>query len=155
VNQLLSSDLAGTSWLDHAASVSSIVGAAIAVLAVFLGIWVSGTLYQTLALVNRRRRYIGRVVRSLGLCSSRVRFVGTCVRMLWSRVHRGPGKVRDELTWLSGLSPTRRTEEGLSPSYPVPIPFTFAIAPEMYAAALTSLPLHTTHTHRRCGGGGC
>ena len=59
--------------------------------------------------------------------------------MLWSRVHRGPGKVRDELTWLSGLSPTRRTEEGLSPSYPVPIPFTFAIAPEMYAAALTSL----------------
>jgi len=139
VNQLLSSDLAGTSWLDHAASVSSIVGAAIAVLAVFLGIWVSGTLYQTLALVNRRRRYIGRVVRSLGLCSSRVRFVGTCVRMLWSRVHRGPGKVRDELTWLSGLSPTRRTEEGLSPSYPVPIPFTFAIAPEMYAAALTSL----------------
>ena len=56
VNQLLSSDLAGTSWLDHAASVSSIVGAAIAVLAVFLGIWVSGTLYQTLALVNRRRR---------------------------------------------------------------------------------------------------
>ena len=138
-NQLFSTDLAGISWLDHAASVSSIVSAAIAVLAVLLGIWVSGTLYQTLALVNRRRRHIGRAARSLGLCSSRVRFMRTCVRMLSSRIHRGPGRVQDELTWLSGLSPTWQTEEGLSPSYPVPIPFTFAIAPERYASALTGL----------------
>lgn len=136
---MISSELAAGSWVDQVASVSSIVSAAIALLAVLLGIWVSGPLYQTLALLNRRRIHIGPVVRSLGLCASRSLFMTTCTRLLSDRIRRGPVKAQDELAWLSDLARTFRAEDGLSPSYPVPVPFTFIIALGNYTAALTSL----------------
>jgi hypothetical protein len=131
--------VAGGAWLDRIASISSIVGAAIAVVAVIVGIWVAGGLYQTLALMSRRRRHIGPAVRAARLCSSRFRFQRTCFRLLRHRVHIGMALVRDELTWLSDLTPTWRTEDGLSPLFPVPVPFTFVIAPGSYASALAGL----------------
>jgi hypothetical protein len=48
--------VAQQSLFDQAVGWSNIVGAAVAVLVVVLGFWVASTFYQTLALVNRRRR---------------------------------------------------------------------------------------------------
>jgi hypothetical protein len=132
-------ELAGSSWVDRAGSISGIVSSAIAVLAVLTGIWVSGTPYQTLALLSRRRRHIGSAVRMAGICDSRWRFARTCIVLLRRQIRRGPGPVREELAWLGDLKPARRTEDGLSPSYPVLVPFTFAIAAAAYSSALAGL----------------
>ncbi|HEY6499448.1 MAG TPA: hypothetical protein VIZ20_08480 [Streptosporangiaceae bacterium] len=130
---------AQAAWFNQATDWSSIVSAAIAVLAVVLGLWVSGTFYQTLALLNRRRKFIGPAVRKAGLSRSRRHFTGTCWRLLSNRARREQAQVKDELMWLSALNPALVREPGLSPAFPVPVPFTFALSPESYPAALTAL----------------
>ena len=52
----------------------SLLALTVAVLVIVLGLWVSGSLYQTLALVNRRRKFIGPVVGRAGLRRSRRHF---------------------------------------------------------------------------------
>jgi hypothetical protein len=133
--------LAQGSWVDLVSNWSSIVSAAVAVAAVTLGIFVSGALYQTLALLNRRRKCIGPVVRDVGMCSSWSSFIRMGMLLLSRRVHSGEARVRDELTWLSDLNPIHMKEEGLSGSHRVRIPFTFAdhIAQDGYSATLARL----------------
>jgi hypothetical protein len=124
------------SWLDLASSWSGIVSAALAVLAVTLGFWVSSSIYQTYALLNRRRKYIAPVVRRAGMCKSRFRFIITGRRLLSLRVRSAQFQVRDELAWLSALNPTLVPEDGLSAAYPVPLPFTFALPEAEYGSVM-------------------
>jgi 8-oxo-dGTP pyrophosphatase MutT (NUDIX family) len=118
--------LAQGSWVDQVASWSSIVSAAVAIMAVALGILVSSTFYQTLAFLNRRRKSIGPVVRDVGMCPSWLSFIRTGWLLLSRRVRSGDAQVRDELIWLSRLNPVTVPEKGLAPAHPVRIPFTFA-----------------------------
>lgn len=122
---MVPNELAQGSWVDQAARWSSIVSAAVAITAAVLGILVSSTFYQTFAFLNRRRKSIGPVVRSAGMCSSWLSFIRTGRLLLSRRVRGEGGQVRDELIWLSNLNPIAVPEKGLSPSYPVRIPFTF------------------------------
>jgi 8-oxo-dGTP pyrophosphatase MutT (NUDIX family) len=131
--------LASSSGLDQAASISSIVGATIALLAVVVGVLASSGFYQTMALVNRRRKHLGPVVRRVGLCRSHYRFLRTSVQLLQRRVRHGPTPVRDEIAWLSGLEAKRQIEEGAVSSFDVPVPFTFTIATADYASALVGV----------------
>jgi 8-oxo-dGTP pyrophosphatase MutT (NUDIX family) len=130
---------AQAAWFSQATDWSSIVSAAVAVLAVVVGLWVSGTFYQTLALLNRRRKFIGPVVRKAGLRKSRRHFTSTCWRLLSNRARSERAQVNDELMWLSALNPSLVREPGLSATFPVPVPFTFALPPESYPATLTAL----------------
>jgi 8-oxo-dGTP pyrophosphatase MutT (NUDIX family) len=123
---MVPNELAQGSWVDLVAGWSSIVSAAVAVTAVIVGIFVSGALYQTAALLNRRRKYICPVVLDVGMCTSRPSFIRTGTSLLSRRVRSGNAKVRDELIWLSNLNPKPMIECGLPGSYPVRIPFTFA-----------------------------
>lgn len=120
---------------------SSIVSAAVAVLVVVLGIWVSGTLYQRLALLNRRRKSIGPAVRDVGMSASWYGFMKASWLLLSARVRSGQPAVRDELIWLSGLMPTTVTEPDLSGAYPVLVPFTFSerIGSGRYSSTLQRL----------------
>jgi 8-oxo-dGTP pyrophosphatase MutT (NUDIX family) len=132
---------ANASPLSEVASWSSIVSASIAVLAVLLGLWAASRSYQTLALVNRRRRYIRRAADGAGLRSSWARFMAQSWRLQADRIRRGDFQVRDELIWLSGLRPFSQAEPGLPHPEPVPVPFTFMphIAGWNYTASLARL----------------
>jgi 8-oxo-dGTP pyrophosphatase MutT (NUDIX family) len=123
---MIQNELAQGSWVDQVASWSSIVSAAVAVAVVALGILASSTFYQTFALLNRRRKAIGPAVRDVGMCPSWLSFIRTGRLLLSRRVRSGDALVREELAWLSGLNPMSVAEEGLSETYPVRIPFTFA-----------------------------
>jgi hypothetical protein len=127
------------SWLDLASSWSGILSAILALLVIVLGFWVSSSSYQTYALLSRRRKYIGSVVRKAGMCKSRHLFSLTCRRLLSLRVRSGQFQVCDELVWLSALNPVDVTEDGLSAAYRVPIPFTFALAAADYSLVLDEL----------------
>lgn len=134
-------ELAQGSWVDQVASWSSIISAVVAVAIVALGILVSSTFYQTFALLNRRRKTIGVIARDVGMCSSRISFIRTTWLLLSCRARSGDSLVRDELMWLSALNPIQVLEEGLSESYPVRIPFTFAdhIVRRQYSSTLGRL----------------
>jgi len=134
-------ELAQGYWVDVISEWSSIVSASVAITAVLLGIFVSGALYQTLALLNRRRKCLGPVLRDVGMCSSRSSFIRTGMLLLSRRVHSGDAQVRDELTWLSGLNPIDVKEEGLSGAHRVRIPFTFAdhVVQDGYITTLAGL----------------
>ena len=138
---MIPNELAQGSLVDQVASWSGILSAAVAVAVVALGIMASSTFYQTCALLNRRRKAIGPVVRNFDMCSSWVSFIRTGWLLLSRRVRSGDCLVRDELIWLSRLDPVSVPEEGLSEFYPVPIPFTFAehIAQERYSMTLGML----------------
>src|SRR5690242_1868518 len=114
------------SFFDKAVGWSNIVSAAVAVLVILLGFWVATTYYQILALLNRRRRLIGRTVRNVGMCRSRYLFIRTSWSLLSRRVRAGSSLVREELIWLSEIRPSSLVEPGLPGSNKVPIPFTFA-----------------------------
>jgi hypothetical protein len=133
--------VAQQSLFDQAVGWSNIVSAAVAVLVVALGFWVATTFYQTLALVNRRRRQIAPVVRNVGKCASRYRFIRTSWSLLSRRVRSGSSQVREELIWLSGIVPSCLIESELPGSSTVPIPFTFAsqVTSKGYTATLVEL----------------
>ena len=126
------------SLFDQVVGWAGIVGTALAVAVVAVGICISSVAYQVLALTARRRRWIGQAVREARLSTSRARFVRTSRRLLSSRVWTGGGLPRDELIWLTDLGPTTQTEDGLPGLPPVPVPFTFA---SRFASAGYSLAL--------------
>jgi len=152
---MISNELAQGSWVGQVASWSSIISAAVAVMAVALGIFVSGALYQTAALLNRRRKFIGPVVRDIGMCPSWFSFIRTGWLLLSRRVRRGDPQVRDELIWLSGLHSIPVPETGLSEFYPIHVPFTFAgyIVKAGYTSTLSRLSeaysVYTSSLRRR------
>src|SRR5208283_2635832 len=117
--------VAQQSWFDQTVGWSSIVSAAVAVLAVVLGIWIATTSYQTMALLGRRQRHIGPVVRDASIGASRYRFIRTSWSLLSRRVHSGSSHVREELIWLSEILPSSVLESELPGPDAVPIPFTF------------------------------
>jgi hypothetical protein len=104
--------------ISGAANWSSIISAIVAILAIILGIWVSSTLYQTAALINRRRRSIWPIVRDVDASASWNHFIKSSWVLLSSRTRTGRAKVRDEFTWLSQLMPAAVTEPGLSDTCP-------------------------------------
>jgi 8-oxo-dGTP pyrophosphatase MutT (NUDIX family) len=134
-------EIARTSLSDEIIRWSSVASAAVAIMAVLIGFWVALAPYQTLALLNRRRRFIGSVSRAVGICSSRSRFLFSGWELLAARVRTGNPAVRDELAWLSGLRADRVIEAGLSPNHPVIVPFTFAphMSADQYSGALDRL----------------
>jgi hypothetical protein len=138
---MFSNIAAQQSQFDQIVSWSNIVSAAVAVVVVILGIWVATTAYQTLALVNRRRRRIGPVVRKMGMCASRRHFIRTSWSLLSDRARGGSPQVREELTWLSEINSSRLIESELPGSGEVPIPFTFGsrITSNGYTATLVEL----------------
>jgi 8-oxo-dGTP pyrophosphatase MutT (NUDIX family) len=138
VHLMSSYKMASGPWLDQASSWSSIISAVIALLAVAVGVWASGTIYQTYAFLNRRRKHIGPVARKTRICRSRYHFIRTCRQLLSYRVRSGQAQVRDELTWLSDLNQACLKEDGLNESI-VRIPFTFAIREDDYVSTLTQL----------------
>lgn len=135
---------APASWLDQASSWSSIASALLALTVIIFGFLISSSIYQTYALLNRRRKYIGPVARKSGICDSRLRFLITGRQLLAQRVRNGQFEVRDELVWLSSFNPVHVTEEGLSGKNPVPIPFTFSLPERTYNSVLGELALGYT-----------
>lgn len=127
--------------ISEVANWSSIISATVAVLAIILGIWVSGALYQTVALMNRRRRSIWPIVRDIDTPTSWNHFIKSSWSLLSSRARTGQAKVRDEMIWLSQLMPAAATEPDLSNAYPVFVPFTFSerIAHRQYSSTLIRL----------------
>jgi 8-oxo-dGTP pyrophosphatase MutT (NUDIX family) len=120
---------------------SSIVSASVAVLVVALAAWVSGATYQTLALVARRRRSIGRAMRRAGFRTPRFRFSSASWLLLSQRVRGLSPQVCSELTWLSELVGATILEEELPKPSRVPVPFTFAArnAAADYCSTLSGL----------------
>lgn len=131
-------------WLDQASSWSAIASALLALMVIVLGFLISSSIYQTYALLNRRRKYIGPVVRKNGICRSRFQFLVTGSQLLSQRVRTGRFEVRDELVWLSSLNQVTVVEKGLSEDHPVPIPFTFALPECAYNSVLGKLAVAYT-----------
>lgn len=129
------------SWVGQLADWSSIVSATVAVLVLVVGIWVANPGYQKLALLNRRRHWIGRALPAAGLHASALQLARTSWRLYTRRMRDGSASVRDELIWLSGLSPAPAAEAGLPADFPVPIPFTFSpgVLAKGYARSLGEL----------------
>ena len=138
---MLSKIIAQQSLFDQVVGWSNIVSAAVAVLVIVVGFWVAGTFYQTLALLNRRRRHIAPIVRNVDKRTSRYRFPRASWSLLSRRVRSGSSQVREELTWLSEIMPSCLIESELPGSGAVPMPFTFAsqVASNGYSATLVEL----------------
>lgn len=132
--------------ISGVANWSSIISAVVAILAIILGVWVSSTLYQTTALINRRRRSIWPIVRDIDTSTSWNNFIKSSWFLLSRRARSGRVKVGDEMTWLSQLMPAAVTERGLPGIYPVPIPFTFSerITLGQYSSTLIKLSVAYT-----------
>jgi hypothetical protein len=138
---MFSSELAGQHWFSQVVGVANIVSAAVAVLVLVVAFAAATAGYQRLALLNRRCWNIRSAVRAAGMRTSWFRFVQTGWCLLKRRTRQGSAQVRDELMWLSQLERFEITEPGLSASWPVPVPFTFAqpVVTGGYGSALETL----------------
>lgn len=128
-------------WFEQVVNWSTVISAVVAVFAVVTGFFVATKLYQLMALVSQRARWIAPAVRSAGIHVSWFRFTRSAWLLIAARIRSGHSGVREELTWLAGLHPVVEAEAGLSPDFPVPLPFTFTsqVVDSGYSSALTGL----------------